>query len=467
MLKTAPLSPHAMIRPTPDGRRLQRRDGTPFLYLADTAWELFHRLTLNEARLYLADRAHKGFTVIQAVLLAELDGLQTPNAQGDLPLHELDPRRPNEAYFAHVDAVIATGAALGLVFALVPTWGDKVTRAHGVGPEIFDVERAHAYGRWVGQRYRDADVIWINGGDRPPTGAEPVWRALAAGLREGDGGLHPITFHGCDGPDRRSSSAFFPPDEPWLDFNFAYSGHFWGKASHAIIARDRALEPRKPVLDGEPRYENHPYVDEFDTIFMRPDRWDGVTRGNSWQVRQAAYWAVFAGAAGHTYGCHDVWQFWTPRRHGITHPTTHWIDALQFHGAWQMGFLRHLLEARSWATLVPDPALLVTPVADAASHVECCRDEHGRCLLAYLARGGRVTVNATGLRTAGAIERWFDPRTGRWSATAPAVRCSDALVCTAPTSGEMQDWVLVLDATDAGLPTVDSTLELPALHRAK
>ena len=90
----------------PDGRHLVQADGRPFFYLADTAWSLFHRLTREEADLYLRNRAAKGFTVIQAVALSENDGLRTPNAYGERPLVENDPRRPNETYFAHVDWVV-------------------------------------------------------------------------------------------------------------------------------------------------------------------------------------------------------------------------------------------------------------------------------------------------------------------------------------------------------------------------
>src|SRR5687767_16038891 len=72
-----------------DNRRyLVDGNGKPFFYLADTAWELFHRLGREEAENYLARRAEQGFTVVQAVALAELDGLGTPNAHGDLPLIE-------------------------------------------------------------------------------------------------------------------------------------------------------------------------------------------------------------------------------------------------------------------------------------------------------------------------------------------------------------------------------------------
>ena len=101
-----------MLTVSDNRRYLVQKDGTPFFYLGDTAWELFHRLTLEEATEYLRTRAQQGFNVIHAVALAEFDGLTEPNRKGDLPLHNLDPTRPNEAYFAHVDADCAERYAL-------------------------------------------------------------------------------------------------------------------------------------------------------------------------------------------------------------------------------------------------------------------------------------------------------------------------------------------------------------------
>ena len=63
----------------PDGHYLQFADGTPFFWLGDTGWEHFHRLTRAAAAKYLDKRRNKGFTVIQAVVLAEFEGLRKPN----------------------------------------------------------------------------------------------------------------------------------------------------------------------------------------------------------------------------------------------------------------------------------------------------------------------------------------------------------------------------------------------------
>ena len=58
------------LRVSDDKHHLVKKDGSPFFWLGDTAWELFHRLSYEEANIYLQDRAEKGFTVIQCVALA-------------------------------------------------------------------------------------------------------------------------------------------------------------------------------------------------------------------------------------------------------------------------------------------------------------------------------------------------------------------------------------------------------------
>lgn len=97
------------LRISENNKYLVSSDGVPFFWLGDTAWELFHRLDRKEADQYLKDRASKGFTVIQAVALAELKGLDVPNPYGELPLIDKDPAKPNKNYFKHVDYIIKKG----------------------------------------------------------------------------------------------------------------------------------------------------------------------------------------------------------------------------------------------------------------------------------------------------------------------------------------------------------------------
>ncbi|MEP7291969.1 MAG: DUF4038 domain-containing protein [Chloroflexota bacterium] len=309
---------------------LVTESGKPFFWLGDTAWELFHRLTREEAREYFENRAAKRFNVIQAVVLSERDGLHVPNVYGHTPLDNDDPTRPNEAYFAFVDEIIQLAEAHNLYIGLLPTWGDKVDLVGGAGPIIFNEENAYTYGQWIGECYRQqANIIWILGGDRYPDGFEAIWRAMANGICAGAGEQALITYH----PRGRGQSSTRLHDEAWLDFNLIQSGHGrYDDPNWELVAEDYGRTPPKPTLDSEPNYEAHPVA--FDSQ-VRSGRF------SAHDVRKAAYRAVFTGACGHTYGHHTVWQMYNPQRYdGVLVPEATWQEALDYPGAFQMTHLR-------------------------------------------------------------------------------------------------------------------------------
>jgi hypothetical protein len=425
-----------------DNRRyLVREDGTPFFYLGDTAWELFHRLNREEAQHYLKDRAAKGFTVIQAVVLAEFDGLHTPNAYGDRPLVEDDPARPNEAYFRHVDFVVDEAERLGLYVGMLPTWGDKVNKKWGIGPEVFTPENARAYGEYLGRRYRDRPILWVLGGDRPVENdaQREIWPAMAEGLRAGDGGNHLITYH----PTGGQTSADYYPDAQWLDFHMGQSGHARrDEPNYRMIARLYGREPTKPCLDGEPRYEDHP-------IDWKPE--------NGWfdahDVRKALYWSVFAGGCGVTYGCHDIWQFWQPGRDPISSARTPWREALELPAAAQGQHLRRLVESRPCLERVPDQSLIAGDAGSGGGHAQATRGSDGSYAFIYIPSGEPVTVNLNKLTGAELVAHWFDPRNGESREAGRHARTEQGHF-QPPEGGP--DWVLVLDDASRNYPAPGS-----------
>lgn len=442
---SAVLCTAAAAAPTPtrlrvsDNRRfLVAADGSPFFYLGDTAWELFHRLTREEAEHYLTTRARQGFTVIQAVALAEFDGLNTPNRYGEQPLLENDPVRPNEAYFRHIDWVIDRAAALGLVVGLLPTWGDKWNVKWGKGPLIFTPENAGPYGEFLGRRYRDKPVIWITGGDRPVENDthRAILRAMAEGVRRGDGGAHPITLH----PSGRSSSGQYVHGEDWLDFNMLQSGHAERNvANYDMLTRDYQRTPVKPCLDGEPCYEDHPVM----------GKGPREPYHDHYSVRKAAYWGLFAGAFGHTYGCHPMWQFWDASRQPVNGARTPWQEALHLPGATQMQHAKALLLSRPFLNRIPDQALIVGDAGTQGNHIQATRADDGSYALFYTPVSQPVAVRAGALSGARLNVWWYDPRTG--TAT-PAGSFAKTATLTFVPPAEGPDWVLVLDDASRGFP---------------
>jgi Protein of unknown function (DUF4038) len=79
------------LRVSSNGHFLIHDDGSPFHWFGDTAWELFHRASREDAERYLTKRASQRFSLIQAVVLAEEDGIRAHNAYGQLPLIDEDP----------------------------------------------------------------------------------------------------------------------------------------------------------------------------------------------------------------------------------------------------------------------------------------------------------------------------------------------------------------------------------------
>lgn len=429
-------------------RFLVTANGAPFFWMADTAWELFHRLTREEAGIYLETRASQGFNVVQAVALAELDGLGSPNAYGQTPLTDNDPEQPNEAYFEHLDYIIAKADSLGIYIALLPTWGDKLFKnSWGVGPEVLTQENAYAYGEWIGTRYRDKDnIIWIIGGDRNPregTGDVEVWRQLAEGIAAGAGGYDQTLMSFHPQPKEGGGSSTWFHNDTWLDFNMHQTGHCPHRDTYANISHDYGLIPVKPVLDGEPLYEDHP------NCFNAKELGYSLPR----DIRRIMYWNVFAGAFGQTYGCHDVWQMYTPGREPVNQPLRPWNIALQLPVAYQVKHLKNLMLSRPFLSRIPAQHMVAGIQEKDENYVIATIDRDGRYAMVYFPTGRTTTLDLSDLNAETLTAWWYDPRTGNAFRAADIVR-KEALEVHPPTSGVGNDWVLVVDA--ANFPTPGS-----------
>ncbi len=409
------------IRVSPNGRYFVDAEGQPFFWLGDTAWPLFTQYSLGEAEAYLENRSKKGFTVIQGVLAwaggtGFEQGTPGPNYAGHRPWLD-SPARPNDAFFEHVDHLVHFSAERGLILAMLPTWGFFVNDV-----QVFDPDNARAYGRWLGARYRDQpSVVWVNGGDRIPTGYEAVYRALAAGLREGDGGAHLITYHPCGW---RSSAQFFHTED-WLDFNMVQTWTEWAKIHPAVLA-DSLLVPTKPVVLGEGAYEDGP---EYPLGPITP-----------LIVRRQAWWTFTAGGF-FTYGQNQMWRM-----------EPGWTSTFDTPGAEHMAQFKAIATSRPWWKMVPDQGLFASGVSSERTLNTALRSVDGDCAMVYLSSQCHVLIHLDKIATKHVKGTWVNPQDGEQQ-DAGTYATGNLVEATFPrpekqwfsTPGHWEDAVLILD----------------------
>ncbi len=362
------------VKVSENGRYFVDRNGNPIFWLGTTQWQLFREYTLEEAGTILKSVKSKGFVFVQAMLLGVGDGTR-PNVRGEKPFLNDDPLTPNEAYFKNVDAVIQSARENNLVISLTlyhQRWRKRITEQNG-----------RAWGRWLARRYKDAaNIVWSMTPEARPEFV-PVLRELAAGLREGDGGIHLITFK----PDPAPFSSSFIHQEKWLDFD---SMQTWKdvRLIHPMVTKDYQLEPVKPVLMAEGAYEAGTEYG-FDVTPL-------------W-VRRQAYYSYLCG--GHfTYGHNDSWRVLPA-----------WKQALDAPGAVQMGILKKVfLGRKEWWRLVPDQALFASGGRTEGEVLNlAARHQDGKWAMAYLGEKASFTIDLGRIAAAERFKAfWIDPRTG-------------------------------------------------------
>lgn len=421
------------LRVSANRRFLETAEGKPFFWLGDTGWLLFHKLTREEADRYLEDRRNKGFNVIQVMVLHTAGAR---NAYGKPALVNGDPARPDlepGGYWDTVDWMIGKAAEKGIYMALVPAWGSLA------GGGQLNQSNVEAYTRFLAGRYgKRTNIIWLTGGDILGSRHLELWKTMGRTLKE----VAPsqlVTYH----PFGRTQSSTWFHQEPWLDFNMYQSGHrrydqdptpgAKGEDNWRYTAEDLALTPLKPTLDGEPSYERIPQG----LHDLKQPLWTDK------DVRRYAYWSVFAGAFGHTYGNGPVMAMTktddAKPAYGVRTP---WNEAIHDPGAGQMRHLKTLLLSRPFFERVPDQELVVTN-GSRYEYIAATRGANYALLYIYAARPFEVRLG----RISGSKVRasWFNPRTGETRAAGEFANKGTRQFTPPGDRGPGNDWVLVLD----------------------
>ncbi len=360
------------------------KSNKPFFWLGDTAWLLFQNLNMEEIKRYLRNRGGLGYNVIQSVLI-----YSSPKTT-DINEMSHGYKNPNDMeYWKEILEVVDYAKELNIYMALLPTWGSLVKN------NALNIDEAKDLANFLGQYFKDKEnIIWVLGGDVRGDVNPELFNTMGKILKE----YNPnrlVTFH----PFGRTGSYLWFNDKSWLDFNMFQSGHrrydqltlsswddksmnedSFGEDSFKYVIKNNSYKIKKPCLDAEPSYEG--IVQGLHDL--KEPYWEAR------HVRRYAYWSVFEGACGFTYGNNAIIQCHTKDKKGSYGVRESWEDGLHSPGGSQMQYLKNLMESVDFTKGAPHSEYILN---QKPGHHRTCVFASEDYIFIYTYKGDKIKID--------------------------------------------------------------------------
>jgi hypothetical protein len=404
MPSSTPFDSHGRIKVAPGGRYLAHADGTPFFYMADTAWSGALSSGAEDWRAYLADRRAKGFTAIQFILMAPWAACPT-DAEGRVAY--TGDNALNHDFFTRMDDRVQAINDAGLLAVPVLAWAAAFGESARLNPGVALPKRfLRELVAYQVARYARHHVLWILAGDGGYSRIRSFkWRRLGQDVFP-DGSQHaPVAMH----PMGKTWPYNWFAREKWLDIIGYQSSHADDDDTlRWLLAGPPATlwkHVAKPFINLEPCYEG-----------IRNWAKPGETAFTNAEVRRAMYASLLnAPTAGVAYGAHGVWSWQTQAAEPLNHPGSlearPWHEATQLPGSFDVQRMAGFFTSIDWWRLRPAPQVLAEQPgrADIRGFVSASAGEAGDIAVLYLPLGGSVRLAKEWDKAHG---EWFNPRSG-------------------------------------------------------
>lgn len=398
--------------------------GNPFLYHAETGWQIFAKLTTGEALEYLKARQAQGFNTIQTQIATTPEDV---NRYNQCPFHNNnDFSQPNEAYYDHVANIISKADSLGLLMVVSAPWLDCCRGGFGMSAEKpyqkNGPEKSCQYGKYLGSKFKQfKNMMWIVGGDNDPGADRLSIEQLATGIKE-TAPHQLICYHAAT---THSSTDLFQY-APWLGFSMVYTywrgkGPLWLPSDqvpevYEVCLKEYNKSDRMPFILGEAQYEGS----------------SGNDAGTPDQIRRQAYWTLLSGGAGHTYGS-EIYSF-----------PDNWREILKNPGAKQMQYFIQFFSGLPWWELAPDQRhqFVVKGYGGYGklNYITTAVTGDKKLAVCYMTSRQTITVDLTKMEGSTVEAAWFNPREGTMT-QAGKFNKKAMQDFTPPATG---DWILII-----------------------
>lgn len=416
------------LKLSPGNRYLVDQNNKPFLWIGDAGWSLLVQTSTADAKLYIDNRAAKGFNVVMSNVLEHYYCKNPPkNYYGQSPFTGVAFQSSyNDKYFAHIDTIINYAASKNIIMFLGPVYlgyadgsGDTEGWVHEI--DAATTAQMTTYGNYVGNRYKDfPNILWFNGGDRNPTVTPNVvakCNAWATGVQTYDNN-HLFTAHN----NSESYGINYWNNPSWLTINNVYTRsktiHTWYKTAYDVT-------PVKPFFMIEGYYEHAPTNPEW----------------TPQEMRYPEYSSMLCGGMGYVFGNCPIFGFGFP-----VFGETDWKPAMDRVGSVDMSNFGKFFKDRKWNLLIPDWTHTSITAGYGTwgnvNYVPAARTSDGGSIIAYLPTSSTITVDMTKITATNGVDcQWFNPATGIYT-TIGNFPNTGTKTFTPPSAG---DWLLVLD----------------------
>lgn len=336
------------------------KNGERFFYLADTCWSAFTNIGEEDWSYYLNLRRQQGFNTLQINILPQWDACETKRDCFPFPTEDkvhFQYTAWNDDYFTHARNMCLKAKEEGFELALAVLWCNYVpgTWASSKVPEnVMPVEFLESYLERVHAAFSDLHPVYLISGDTDFSEEANAYYEKALDYLQERAKESLFTFHirgrYLDLPEKFAEK---------IDFYMYQSGHNAqpenAKMPYFLAGEFCRRSPKRPVVNGEPCYEQMGYSRNMYGRFGR------------YEVRRAAWQSILGGAcAGITYGAAGIYAWDTLGKkaplssEGFDKPNP-WNLAVHYPGAWDYGYIPYLLKMYGITSLIPKQELLAVP----------------------------------------------------------------------------------------------------------
>ncbi len=429
---------HGFVKTTEGCRYFTYDDGTPFLYLGDTHWNMPTEeydsagpradgiKTDSHFKYIVKKRVEQGFTVYQSEPIGASFDLSNGITESDV-----EGFRMLDKYFAYIAKAGLTHANAEFCYP-----GDMES---WIRKPDFDETLRVAARYWVA-RYGAYPVIWTLGQEVDKnfyshfTTENNPYITLCGLIAELDAYHHPMTGHQENVSYTKCLDSSFRNVE-----GHTFYGVQWSPA--LLQASDFAVQKE---------YWEH---GDGKLAILYESLYDHLWT-NHYGARVQGWVAYLNGMYGYGYGAEDIWLYKSSydmdtdsTQQGITvtkeDKQVHWGTAVDFESAWQVGYMGDFFSNLEWWKLTPrfNDRDWFSPKARVPYAV--ASDENNVYVI-YLygvdiAKSG--TVKSLDMDASYTL-RWFNPRTGEWSAAETITAPDGSYVL--PDRPTADDWVVLL-----------------------